>query len=173
MEGLLEAAALPGADTVVAAMVGMAGLRPTLAAIREGKRVALANKETLVCAGPLVLEEARDYGARILPVDSEHCALFQCLEGNRDRGEVKRLILTCSGGPFYGKKRQELQGMTREDALQPPKLVHGGQDHRGLGHPDEQGAGGHRGHAPVPDACGKNFRGHPPGEYHPLPGGIL
>ena len=120
MEGLLEAAALPGADTVVAAMVGMAGLRPTLAAIREGKRIALANKETLVCAGPLVLEEARDYGARILPVDSEHCALFQCLEGNRDRGEVKRLILTCSGGPFYGKKRQELQGMTREDALQHP-----------------------------------------------------
>ena len=119
-EGLLEAAALPGADTVVAAMVGMAGLRPTLAAIREGKRIALANKETLVCAGPLVLEEARDYGARILPVDSEHCALFQCLEGNRDRGEVKRLILTCSGGPFYGKKRQELQGMTREDALQHP-----------------------------------------------------
>ena len=119
-EGLLEAAALPGADTVVAAMVGMAGLRPTLAAIREGKRVALANKETLVCAGPLVLEEARDYGARVLPVDSEHCALFQCLEGNRDRGEVKRLILTCSGGPFYGKKRQELQGMTREDALQHP-----------------------------------------------------
>ena len=119
-EGLLEAAALPEADTVVAAMVGMAGLRPTLAAIREGKRIALANKETLVCAGPLVLEEARDYGARILPVDSEHCALFQCLEGNRDRGEVKRLILTCSGGPFYGKKHQELQGMTREDALQHP-----------------------------------------------------
>ena len=118
--GLLEAAALPGVDTVVAAMVGMAGLRPTLAAIREGKRIALANKETLVCAGPLVLEEARDYGARILPVDSEHCALFQCLEGNRDRGEVKRLILTCSGGPFYGKKRQELQGMTREDALHHP-----------------------------------------------------
>ena len=120
MGGLTEAAACPDADTVVTAVVGMVGLRPTLAAIREGKRIALANKETLVCAGPLVLEEARDYGARILPVDSEHCALFQCLEGNRDRGEVKRLILTCSGGPFYGKKRQELQGMTREDALQHP-----------------------------------------------------
>ena len=120
MDGLLEAAAFPAADTVIASMVGMVGLRPTLAAIRAGKRIALANKETLVCAGPLVLEEARDYGARILPVDSEHCALFQCLEGNRDRGEVKRLILTCSGGPFYGKKRQELQGMTREDALQHP-----------------------------------------------------
>ena len=98
----------------------MVGLRPTLAAIREGKRIALANKETLVCAGQLVLEEAKDYGARILPVDSEHSALFQSLEGNRDRGEVKRLILTCSGGPFYGKKTAELQGMTREDALRHP-----------------------------------------------------
>ena len=116
MGGLLEAAAISSADTVITAVVGMVGLRPTLAAVREGKRIALANKETLVCAGPLVLEEARDYGARIIPVDSEHSALFQCLEGNRDRGEVKRLILTCSGGPFYGRKRNELQGMTREDA---------------------------------------------------------
>lgn len=120
MEGLLEAASLSSADTVITAVVGMIGLRPTLAAIREGKRIALANKETLVCAGPLVLEEARDYGAQIIPVDSEHSALFQCLEGNRDRGEVKRLILTCSGGPFYGKKKAELQGMTRKDALQHP-----------------------------------------------------
>ena len=119
-EGLMEAAAHSGSDTAVAAMVGMAGLRPTLAAIREGKRIALANKETLVCAGTLVLEEAKDYGAQILPVDSEHGAIFQCLEGNRNRGEVKRLILTCSGGPFYGKKRRELQGVTREDALQHP-----------------------------------------------------
>jgi len=120
MGGLLEAAAISSADTVITAVVGMVGLRPTLAAVREGKRIALANKETLVCAGPLVLEEARDYGARIIPVDSEHSALFQCLEGNRDRGEVKRLILTCSGGPFYGRKRHELQGMTREDALKHP-----------------------------------------------------
>ena len=120
MGGLMEAAAVPSADTAIAAMVGMVGLRPTLAAIREGKRIALANKETLVCAGPLVLEEARDYGARILPVDSEHSALFQSLEGNRDRGEVKRLILTCSGGPFYGKTTEQLKGMTREDALHHP-----------------------------------------------------
>ena len=120
MEGLMEAAAIPSADTVITAVVGMVGLRPTLAAIREGKRIALANKETLVCAGQLVLEEARDYGARILPVDSEHSALFQSLEGNKDRGEVKRLILTCSGGPFYGKTREQLQGMTREDALRHP-----------------------------------------------------
>lgn len=120
LEGVLEAATISSADTAIAALVGMAGLRPTLASIREGKRVCLANKETLVCAGPLVLEEARDYGAKIYPVDSEHSAIFQCLEANRDRGEVKRLILTCSGGPFYGKKREELQGVTREDALQHP-----------------------------------------------------
>ena len=120
MEGLLEAAVIPSADTVITAVVGMVGLRPTLAAIREGKRIGLANKETLVCAGTLVLEEAKDYGAAIIPVDSEHSALFQCLQGNRDRGEVKRLILTCSGGPFYGKKAAELKGMTREDALRHP-----------------------------------------------------
>ena len=120
MGGLTEAAALNSADTVITAVVGMVGLRPTLTAIREGKRIALANKEMLVCAGDLVMEEAKDYGAQIIPVDSEHSALFQCLEGNRNRGEIKRLILTCSGGPFYGRKREELQGMTREDALKHP-----------------------------------------------------
>lgn len=120
LEGLLEAAELPKTDTVITAVVGMVGLRPTMAAIREGKRIALANKETLVCAGQLVTEEARDYGAKILPVDSEHSALFQSLQGCKDRGEVKRLILTCSGGPFFGKTRKELEWMTREDALQHP-----------------------------------------------------
>ena len=120
LEGLLEAAELPQADTVITAVVGMVGLRPTMAAIREGKRIALANKETLVCAGRLVMEEARDFGAKILPVDSEHSALFQSLQCCKDRGEVKRLILTCSGGPFFGKTRKELEGMTREDALQHP-----------------------------------------------------
>ena len=120
LEGVLEAATISSAGTAIAALVGMAGLRPTLASIREGKRVCLANKETLVCAGPLVLEEAKDYGAKIYPVDSEHSALFQCLEANRDRGEVKRLILTCSGGPFYGKKREELAGITVEGALRHP-----------------------------------------------------
>ena len=120
MEGLLEAAELPSADTVLTAVVGMIGLRPTMAAIREGKRIALANKGTLVCAGQLVMEEARDFGAEILPVDSEHSALFQSLQGCRDWGEVRRLILTCSGGPFFGKTRTELQGVTRKDALQHP-----------------------------------------------------
>jgi len=125
LEGVLEVASCAGADTVIAAMVGMAGLRPTMAAIREGKRICLANKEALVCAGELVLEEAKDYGAVVLPVDSEHSALFQCLEGSRDRGEVKRLILTCSGGPFYGKARAELAGVTREDALKHPRWTMG------------------------------------------------
>ena len=120
MEGLMEAAAIPSADTVLTAVVGMVGLRPTMAAIREGKRIALANKETLVCGGELVMEEAHDFGAEILPVDSEHSALFQSLQGNRDRGEVKRLILTCSGGPFFGKTTEELQHVTREDALHNP-----------------------------------------------------
>ena len=120
MDGLMEAAALPSADTVLTAVVGMVGLRPTMAAIREGKRIALANKETLVCGGELVMEEAHDFGAEILPVDSEHSALFQSLQGNRDRGEVKRLILTCSGGPFFGRTTEELQHVTREDALHNP-----------------------------------------------------
>lgn len=120
MEGLIEAATIPSADTVITAVVGMVGLRPTLAAIKAGKRIGLANKETLVCAGELVMAAAKKENALILPVDSEHSALFQSLEGNKDRGEVKRLILTCSGGPFYGKTRQELEGMTREDALRHP-----------------------------------------------------
>ena len=101
-QGLEEAAALPEADTIVTAVVGMVGLRPTLTAIREKKRIALANKETLVCAGELVMDAADTYGAEIIPVDSEHSAIFQCLQGCRDRREIRRLILTCSGGPFYG-----------------------------------------------------------------------
>ena len=119
-EGLLAAATLPQADTVLTAVVGMVGLKPTLAAIREGKRIALANKETLVCAGELVMDAADHYGAEIVPVDSEHSAIFQCLQGCRGREEVKRILLTCSGGPFYGKKTKELQGMTRDNALQHP-----------------------------------------------------
>lgn len=120
MEGLLEAASMPEADTVLTAVVGMVGLRPTLAAIRQGKRIALANKETLVCAGELVMEEAQRCGAQIVPVDSEHSALFQCLQGNRDRGEVKRLILTASGGPFFGWTEEQLRTVRRADALKHP-----------------------------------------------------
>lgn len=120
MEGLLAAAVLDSADTVVTAVSGMIGLRPTLAAIERGKRIALANKETLVCAGDLVMREAQRRSAEIIPVDSEHSAIFQCLMGCRDRSEVRRLILTCSGGPFYGKTAAELQKVTRADALRHP-----------------------------------------------------
>ena len=120
MEGLIEAATLPDADAVLTAVMGMVGLRPTLAAIGEKKHIALANKETLVCAGELVMKSAKAQGSEILPVDSEHSAIFQCLQGCRDRGEVKRLILTASGGPFFGKKRAELEAMTVNDALKHP-----------------------------------------------------
>ena len=119
-DGLIEAAALPEADTVVTAVSGMVGLQPTLAAIRERKRIALANKETLVCAGELVMAEATRCGAQIIPVDSEHSAIFQCLMGCRSRTEIKRLILTCSGGPFFGYDRQRLASVTKEDALRHP-----------------------------------------------------
>ena len=120
MEGLIEEATLPSADTVVTAVMGMIGLRPTLAAIDAHKRIALANKETLVCAGELVMARAAQEGVEIVPVDSEHSAIFQCLQGCADRGEVKRLILTASGGPFFGWSRERLQNVTKADALKHP-----------------------------------------------------
>ncbi len=120
MGGLIEAATLPSADTVVTAVMGMIGLRPTLAAIDAHKRIALANKETLVCAGELVMARAAQEGVEIVPVDSEHSAIFQCLQGCADRGEVKRLILTASGGPFFGWSRERLQSVTKADALKHP-----------------------------------------------------
>ena len=119
-EGLVEAATLAQADTVLTAVVGMVGLVPTLAAVRQGKRIALANKETLVCAGELVMDGAEQYGAEIVPVDSEHSAIFQCLQGCRDRGEVKRLLLTASGGPFWGWDRARIASATVEQALHHP-----------------------------------------------------
>ena len=119
-EGLLEAATLPEVDCVITAVVGMLGLKPTLAAIRAGKRIGLANKETLVCAGELVMAEAEKYGVEIIPVDSEHSAIFQCLMGIGSKIEVARLILTCSGGPFYGMSREQLQSVTKADALKHP-----------------------------------------------------
>ncbi len=117
MSAILEAAALPEADTVVAAMSGAVGLQPALTALEAKKRLAFANKETLVCAGEIVMKKAAETGAEILPVDSEHSAIFQCLQGG---GELKRLIITASGGPFRGKKRHELTNITRADALRHP-----------------------------------------------------
>ncbi len=118
--GLLEAATMPQADCVITAVVGMVGLKPTLAAIRAGKRIGLANKETLVCAGELVMAEADKFGAEIIPVDSEHSAIFQCLMGIHSPKEVKKIILTCSGGPFYGWTKGQLQVATKADALRHP-----------------------------------------------------
>jgi 1-deoxy-D-xylulose-5-phosphate reductoisomerase len=119
-EGLMRAATMDEADTVVTAVVGSVGLRPTLAAIAQGKRIALANKETLVCAGELVMDAADRCGAQIVPVDSEHSAIFQSVQGCRDRGEIRRLILTCSGGPFFGRRYEELEQIRPEDALKHP-----------------------------------------------------
>ncbi|MBQ6274874.1 MAG: 1-deoxy-D-xylulose-5-phosphate reductoisomerase [Oscillospiraceae bacterium] len=119
MEGLLEAATLPESDCVVTAVSGAVGLKPTLAAIDAKKRIALANKETLVCAGDLVMARAKERGAEIVPVDSEHSAIFQCLTG-RGAGELKKILLTGSGGPFRGRRREELETITPEEAVRHP-----------------------------------------------------
>ena len=119
MEGLCEAAVFPRATIVLNAVVGMIGLRPTLEAIHAKKTIALANKETLVAGGQLVMDAAKQNGVAILPVDSEHSAVFQCLQGNR-REDVRRIILTASGGPFFGKTKEELEHVTLEQALQHP-----------------------------------------------------
>ena len=119
-QGLIEAATIADADCVITAVVGMVGLKPTLAAIRAGKRIGLANKETLVCAGELVMAEAKEFGAEIIPVDSEHSAIFQCLMGCHSKNEIKRIILTCSGGPFFGMDKAQLRGITKADALRHP-----------------------------------------------------
>ena len=119
-EGLIEAATIPSADCVITAVVGMVGLKPTLAAIRAKKRIGLANKETLVCAGEIVMDEAQKNDVEIIPVDSEHSAIFQCLMGSGEKKEIKRLILTCSGGPFFGMSREQLESVTKADALKHP-----------------------------------------------------
>ena len=119
IEGLIEAATLNEIDCVVTAVSGAIGLRPTLAAIDAKKRIALANKETLVCAGEIVMKRAAERGAEIVPVDSEHSAIFQCLMG-RGKGEMKKLLLTGSGGPFRGMARAELENVTPEQAVKHP-----------------------------------------------------
>ena len=119
MDGLIAAATHPDCDTVVTAVVGMVGLLPTLAAIDAGKDIALANKETLVCAGQLVMDAARRKGVHILPVDSEHSAIFQCIQACQGNA-LDKIILTASGGPFFGKTAEQLKMVTREQALQHP-----------------------------------------------------
>ena len=119
MEGLIRAATMEETDCVVTAVSGAVGLKPTLAAIDGKKRIALANKETLVCAGDIVMARAAEKGAEIVPVDSEHSAIFQCLMG-REKGELRKILLTGSGGPFRGKARSELEDVTPEQAVKHP-----------------------------------------------------
>lgn len=119
MEGLLEVAAQPESEILVTAIVGMIGIRPTIAAMKAGKDIALANKETLVTAGHIIMSLAKEKGVRILPVDSEHSAIFQCLNGE-NRVQLKKILLTASGGPFRGKKKEELKNVQVEDALKHP-----------------------------------------------------
>lgn len=119
MEGLIEIAADPDSEILVTAIVGMLGLRPTIAAIQSGKNIALANKETLVTAGHLIMPMAKEYDVQILPVDSEHSAIFQSLNGERVN-KIEKILLTASGGPFRGKTRAELEKVTLEDALRHP-----------------------------------------------------
>ena len=124
MDGLLELAAMPETEILVTAIVGMIGIRPTMEAIRAGKDIALANKETLVTAGHLIMPMAEKYGVRILPVDSEHSAIFQALHGE-DRGQIHKLLITASGGPFRGKTREQLKNVTLADTLKHPNWVMG------------------------------------------------
>ncbi len=119
MEGVIEAVTVPEAEMVVTAVVGMTGIRPAMAAISAGKDLALANKETLVTAGHLIMPLAKEHNVRIIPVDSEHSAIFQCLK-DEDRGSLRRILLTASGGPFRGKKPEELENVSVEDALKHP-----------------------------------------------------
>ena len=124
MDGLLKLAVLPEADILVTAIVGMIGIRPTIAAIQAGKDIALANKETLVTAGHLIMPLARTNGVKILPVDSEHSAIFQAIQGSEQK-EIHKLLITASGGPFRGKKRKELEHVQVEDALKHPNWAMG------------------------------------------------
>ena len=124
MDGLLELASMEGSEILVTAIVGMLGIRPTIEAIQAGKDIALANKETLVTAGHLIMPMAREYGVRILPVDSEHSAIFQALNGEY-RKEIHKLLITASGGPFRGRKRKDLEKVTLQDTLKHPNWVMG------------------------------------------------
>ena len=124
MEGLLELARMPQTDILVTAVVGMIGIRPTMEGIKAGKDIALANKETLVTAGHLIIPMAKEHGVQILPVDSEHSAIFQALHGEK-RAQVEKLLITASGGPFRGRKREELKYVTLADTLKHPNWVMG------------------------------------------------
>ena len=125
MDGLLEIATMEESEILVTAIVGMIGIRPTIAAIKAGKDIALANKETLVTAGHIIMPLAKECGVKILPVDSEHSAIFQSLQGSHRKNELKKILLTASGGPFRGKKQEDLLNIRVEDALKHPNWAMG------------------------------------------------
>ena len=142
MDGLLEVATDADSEILVTAIVGMIGLKPTVAAIQSGKNIALANKETLVTAGHLIMPMAKEYNVSILPVDSEHSAIFQALNGEREHNQIDKILLTASGGPFRGKTKDELKSVTLQDALKHPQLVHGKKDYGGFLDAGQQRPGG-------------------------------
>ena len=119
MEGLIQLSSLPEADMIVVSVVGMVGIQPTISAIQAGKKIALANKETLVCAGHIINDLLQESKAKLFPIDSEHSAIWQCLRGENTE-EVEKLILTASGGPFFGRTKEEMKGVKKEDALKHP-----------------------------------------------------
>ena len=160
-EGVVRLVAESGADLVLNGLVGSAGLGPTVAALGEGIDVALANKESLVVGGELVMQLAEATGAHVIPVDSEHSALFQLLR-KEPPGTVERLVVTASGGPFRGLTRDELADVSARRGARAPHLGHGRQDHDRLGHADEQGPRGDRGASSVRDSLRADRRGRPP-----------
>ena len=136
MEGLLELAVLEGTDILVTAIVGMIGIRPTIAAIKAGKDIALANKETLVTAGHLIMPLAKEYGVQILPVDSEHSAIFQCCQGD-DRKQIEKLLITASGGTLPGKRTVRSCRCAGGGCTEASQLGYGAEDYHRLGYPGE------------------------------------
>ena len=171
LDGVVRMVQDPETDRVLSAIVGAAGLEGTWAALEAGKIVALANKETLVVAGSLVMELARSRGASLLPVDSEHSAIFQALQAGAHK-EVRRVILTSSGGPFRGKTRARAHRRDPGRGAQAPDLADGPEDHDRLGHADEQGTGGHRGAVAVRARARPDRGGDPSRERGPFDGRV-
>ena len=158
-------------DMVLTAMVGYSGLRPTISAIKAGKAIALANKETLVVAGELIMKLAAEHKVPILPVDSEHSAIFQCLTGAYDN-PIEKILLTASGGPFRRKTLEELATVTKAQALRASELDDGGEDHDRLGLDDEQGLRDDRGEMVVRCHAGSGTGGGAPTVGDPLDGAV-
>ena len=171
MDGLIEVATEPQAEILVTAVVGMLGLRPTVEAIKAKKTIALANKETLVTAGHLIMPLAKECGVPILPVDSEHSAIFQSLNGER-QNRIAKILLTASGGPFRGKKREELRAGYLRGCLEASELEHGQKNHGRFGDPCKQRAGGHGSKVAVWCGIRTDSGGRASAERHSFDGGI-